>query len=173
MVVSGQEFIDDVSIFQDHNPSNYYGLKNVTRPLDYAINYRSYVDIFDDWSVPENYIPECFDETEKNYDEFDSFEKQIDCFKKDLKIFKEQSKHSFYNAILYATTSKLNEKKIIQDEKEIETILGKDVFEELKTKKDELILDLLLPSFERQCHQVNDLFLKRIFLESVRTLKKI
>ena len=85
--VSDQKFIDDVSIFQDQNPLDYYRLKNVTRPLDGAIDDRSHVDIFDDCSDRENFMPECFYETEKNYDEFDGFEKKIDCFKKDLKIF--------------------------------------------------------------------------------------
>lgn len=86
------------------------------------------MDIFDDCSDPENYTSECFDKTEINYDELDGFEKKIDCFKKDLKMFEGQSKHSFYNAILYATIFKLNEKKtFIQYQNEIETILGKDV----------------------------------------------
>lgn len=85
------------------------------------------MDIFDDCSYPEHYTSECFDKTEINYDEFDGFEKKIDYFKKDLKMFEGQSKYSFYNAILYATIFKLNEKKtFIQYQNEIETILGKD-----------------------------------------------
>ena len=29
VMVSDQEFIDGISLFQDQNPSDYYGLKNV------------------------------------------------------------------------------------------------------------------------------------------------
>ena len=111
VTVSNQEFIDGISIFQDQNPSDYYGLKNVAHELEDLITDRSYVDIFDDLSDPENYTPECFDETEINYDKFDCFNIKIDCFKKDLKIFVGKSKHSFCNAILYATISKLNKEK--------------------------------------------------------------
>ena len=134
VMVSDQEFIDGISLFQDQNPSDYYGLKNVTRD---------------------------FEETEMNYDEFDGFKIKIECFKKCLKIFEGQSKHSFYNAMLLATISKLHEKNFFfQHKNEIEIILGKDFCQELKTKKDVLILNLLLSSFKRKCHQVNDFLLK-------------
>ena len=45
------------------------------------------MDIFDGCSDPENYIPECFDETEINYDEFDGFKKKLTALKEDLKNF--------------------------------------------------------------------------------------
>ena len=64
--------------------------------MEDAINDRSYMDIFDGCSDPENYIPECFDETEINYDEFDGFKKKLTALKEDLKIFGGQPKHSFY-----------------------------------------------------------------------------
>ena len=82
MTVSDQELIDDVSMFQDQNLSDYYGQKNVTRPLDDAINDHSYVDNFDDCYNPEKYTPECFDETEINYHEFDGFQKKLTALKK-------------------------------------------------------------------------------------------
>ena len=81
-MVSDQKLTDDVSIFQDQNPSDYYGLKYVTRPLDDAINDRSCADIFDGCFDPENYTLECFDEAEINYDESDGFQKKLATLKK-------------------------------------------------------------------------------------------
>ena len=116
---SDEEFIDDLTIFQDQNPSDCCGLKNVTRSLDDTINDRSCADTFDDCSDPGNYTPECFDEAEINHEDFNGFEKRVDNFKKDLKIFEGQSNTHF--AMRFRTRQFSNcakKKTFIPDENE-------------------------------------------------------
>ena len=75
---SDQEFIDNTNNFQDQEPSN-YRLLNVTRDLQEAINDHSmYVD--DECSDPENFVPDCVEETEYEFDNFKNFEKRIQKF---------------------------------------------------------------------------------------------
>ena len=50
----------------------------------------------------------------------------------------------------------IEQKKIFsQDENKIETILGQNFFKELKTKKCQLILELLLPSYTNLEKKIN------------------
>lgn len=67
----------------------------------------------------------------------------------------------------------IERKKIFsQDENEIETILGQNVFKKLKTKNCQLILELLLPSFEQQCRQVKILLLEKNLFLRVHEIRK-
>ena len=95
MTVSDEEFINDVSIFQDQNPSDYYWLKIVTRPLDDTINGPTYEKIFDD--CPE---------AEIKYNEFVAFKKKLTASKKTWKILKDNLKTHF--TIRFCTQQFLN-----------------------------------------------------------------
>ena len=63
-------------------------------------------------SDPENFVSDYVDEIEYKYDELSDFEKRIRKFEQDLKIPKEESKDSFYHAILYGTY--ISSKKIFR-----------------------------------------------------------
>ena len=53
-----------------------------------------------------------------------------------------------------------DEREFVTDENVIECIIGSDTFETLKNLKNELVLDLLLPSFEHQYFDINELLMK-------------
>ena len=72
---SDQEFIDDTSNLQNQEPSN-YRLLNVTH------------DLHAECSDPENFVPDCVEEIEYEFDSFNNFEKGIQKFEQDLQIFK-------------------------------------------------------------------------------------
>ena len=127
--VSGCEFIDDVTEFDDQQTSNYllkhyfiYFLKNVERdlaevPLDQILSF------LDEDSNPENYCQPEYDRKGIEYDISDKFEKRTQKFKDELKIFEKTSKDSLYNAVLFALIFKLTERKpFVTDDEEIQSI---------------------------------------------------
>ena len=66
-----------------------------------------------------------------------------------VKFFLKNFKDSLCNAVLCALIFKLTERNVfITDESEIGSFIGSDTFESLKELKSELVLDLLLRSFE-------------------------
>ena len=90
---SDQEFIDDTNNFQDQEPSN-FGLLNVTRDLQEAINDHSiYSD--NECSDPKNFVLDCVEEIEYDFDNFKSFQKKFEKFEQDLRIFEKDSDNSF------------------------------------------------------------------------------
>ena len=92
-----KEIIDDTHNFQDQEPSN-HRLLNVTRDLQEAINCHSiYGD--DECSDPKNFVPDCIEEIEYEFDNFEFFEKRIEKFEQDLQIFAKGSDDSFLNTI--------------------------------------------------------------------------
>ena len=74
---------------------------NVMRDLQQAQPYHSLSAELGECSDPENFVPDCFDEVECEYDKFKGFQARIEKFAKNLKTFEENSKDSFYNAILF------------------------------------------------------------------------
>ena len=97
---SDQEFIDSTNNFQDQERSN-YRLLNITRDLQEATNNHSmYSD--NECSDPENFVPDCVEEIECEFDNFNNFEKRIQKFEEDLQIFQKDSDDSIFNAILYS-----------------------------------------------------------------------
>ena len=83
---SDQEFIDDTSNFQNQEPSN-YRLLNVTHDLQEAINDHS-ISGDAECSDAENFVPDCVEEIEYQFDNLNNFEKRIQKFEQDLQIFK-------------------------------------------------------------------------------------
>ena len=86
---SDVEFIDDdEQNFQGQNPSDYC-LMNVTRDLQEALRDQSMPTELGECFGPENFVPDCVDEVEYEYDEFKGFQKRIEKFAKNSKTFKE------------------------------------------------------------------------------------
>lgn len=109
---------------------------------------------------PQNFVPDCIDEVELSYDEFDGFEKRIKKFDQDLKIYEQNSKDSFlYSAFCGIHYSMLEEKEKLnfaRMKKNLWKFLG-----ETKAKKEQLHLDLSLSTFEIICHVVKDLLMTK------------
>ena len=104
--LSDEEFIDDESQFEN-NASDYYGLTNIERSYDDAIQ-DSISDINFDQEA-NNYNVDDFHEGK--IDNFKDFTERIDKFKKTLCFPKEiQDENSFFYAILYAVRYHLREK---------------------------------------------------------------
>ena len=104
--LSDEEFIDDESQFEN-NASDYYGLTNIERPYDDAIQ-DSISDINFDQEA-NNYNFDDFHE--EKIDNFKDFTERLDKFKKTLCFPKEiQDENSFFYAILYAVRYHLTEK---------------------------------------------------------------
>ena len=69
---SDNDFIDDNEI-QDQDPSD-YRIKNITRDLQEVLQDKEM------WI--ENYVPNCYDEVEYDYDDFNGFKKRKEKLKK-------------------------------------------------------------------------------------------
>ena len=128
-------------------------------------------------SDPENFVSEHVEEIEYDFDTFDNFEKKIKKFEQQLQKFEQDSKDSFYLAILYTTFDALLEKKedfeSCQDKGKLTRVLGQKFFEELAGKRESLQLDLSLLTFQPQCHLVNNLLMTKIlFLRVYEPRKK-
>ena len=166
---SDEEFIDDKTNVRDQTPSD-YRLINMMRDLQEAMQDCSMAEELNLVSSdPKNFVSNYVDETEYKYDEFSGFEKRIRKFKQDLKIFEEESKDSFYHAILYDTYYFLLEEKqtcdFCCDQQKLGEVLGWDFFDKLEAIKQSLQHDLSLSTCETQCHVENDLLMsKNLFL---------
>ena len=134
-----------------------------------------YVD--DECSDPENFVPDCVEETEYEFDNFKNFEKRIQKFEQDLQIFEKDSNDSFFNAIfhpIYCTLFNNKDKfEFCQDNDKFLQVFGENVLNKLKLLKPELRLNLCLGTFESQCHITNDLLMeKNLFLRVYGFRKK-
>ena len=165
---SDQQFIDDTNNFQDQEPSN-YRLLNVTRDLQEAINdHLMYGD--NECSDPENFVPDCVEEIEYEFDNFNNFEKRIQIFEKD-------PDDSFFNAIFYSIYYTLlnnkDEFEFCQDNDKCLQVFGKNILNKLTLLKPELRLNLCFGTFESQCHIINDLLMENnLFLRVYEPRKK-
>lgn len=125
---SNEEIIDDETSVQDQDPSD-YRLIDVARDLQDALQDHSMAEELDlDCSDPENFIPYCVEETEREYDEFENFEKRIKGFENELKIFELGSKDSFHYVIIYWINYSMLENKedfeFYQDKRKLTDVLG-------------------------------------------------
>ena len=157
---SDDDFIDDS--FQEQNPCDYRS-KNMKRVLQEALQGQSMGKDLSVCTDPENFVPDCFDGVEYDFDEFAGFEKRIKNFVGELKIFKIDSKESFYYSIFYEKLFKLDEYKsgFLEDQKVIENVPGEDILKELQMNRGGFYLDLNLPIFERQCPKINNLLMDK------------
>lgn len=86
-----------------------------------------------------------------------------------MKVFEENSKDSFYNAILYGAYCALLQNKekfeFGQSDAKFIAMFGQIFFDELQEKKYKLQLDLNLSNFQMQCRVINDILMnKKLFL---------
>ena len=94
-----------------------------------------------------------------------------------MKVFEENSKDSFYNAILYGAYCALLQNKekfeFGQSDAKFIAMFGQIFFDELQEKKYKLQLDLNLSNFQMQCHVINDILMnKKLFLWVYELRKK-
>ena len=80
---------------------------------------------------------------------------------------------SFYKTILSGTLFKLcsgDKKEFMEDGTSLKDVIGEEFYEELFAKKD--CLDLNLPTFEHQCHKINNFLIEKCLFQQVHKLKK-
>ena len=158
--------------FLDQNPSD-YRIQNITRDLQEALHDQEDWKEFD-CSDPENHVLPRYDDVDYEYDEFKGYEKRIEKYKESRKIFREVDEESFYYAILYGSYFKLKGDGVFTEETEsLIEILGEEFLNSLTKKRLSPYLNLNLNTFERQCHEINDLLIsKRLFLRVFEQRKK-
>ena len=154
--ISDEEFIDDESQFENQNASDYYGLTNIERSYDEAIQ-----DSLSDFNFDQEANNYNFDDlSEEKIDEFKDFNERIDKFKKNLFFPKNnQDENSFFYAILHAIRYHLTE-KLDEVSDEYFTADNLEIFEKIYHLKDFLKLDLKVSTFEDQCYTVNHILNK-------------
>ena len=165
---SNVEFIDDDEQNVQGQNSSDYCLMNVTRDLQEALRDHSISAELGECSDPENFVPDCIDELKYEYDEFKGFQERIEKFAKGLKAFEENSKDSFYNAILFGAYHALldNKKNFEFDQSTLAEVLRQNFFDELQGKKEIIQLDLKPSNFQMLCHIINGILMnKRLFYE--------
>ena len=177
--LSDEKFVDDETNFEDQDPADYC-FTNFTHDLADAM--RQGWEMAKELGLtdpdPQNFVLNYIDEIEFEYDKFQDFEKRIIKFEQDLKIYKLHSKDSFFCTILYGIYYSMLEEKenfeFCQDEEKLVEVFGRDFFDKLQDKKEQLRLDLSLSTFEVICHVVNDLLMtKKHFLRVYELRKKI
>ena len=166
---------DDEETNVQGQSSTDYRLMNVTRDLQEALLDQSMSSNLSECSDPENFASEHVEEIEYDFDTFDNFEKKIKKFEQQLQIFEQDSKDSFYLAIIYATfyalLKEIEDFEFCKGEGKLTRIPDQSFFEELAGKRENLQLDLSLLTFQVQCHVMKDLT-KRLFLGVYELRKK-
>ena len=168
--VSDNEFIDDADI-NDISAADYYAFENVTRNYNESIN--DALSDFDYDQEPNNYCNDD-DEIELPITEFENYKEKIESFKKTLVNPQgENNLDSFFYSILYATRFFLKEKSdFCENDDEIKTDIGIELFDELNQIKENLRLDLDIMNFENQCFQINRILNKNKMFLKVYELKE-
>ena len=167
MTLSDEEFIDDSSVVEE-SVTDYYGLTNVSREYDDAIQ-----DSFSDFDYNQeanNYCndDELFDEI----DEFKDFKFRVEKFKKTLinpQGF--DNKNSFFYSILYAIRYQLTNKFDDVNDEQIKVDIGAEIYDKIHLLKDFLKLDLDILNFENQCLTINQILSKNGLFLRVFELK--
>ena len=157
--LSDDEFIDDESQFEN-NASDYYGLVNIERSYDDAMQDSISEINFD--NEANNYD---FDDDDDNFDEekvdnFKDFSERLNKFKENLYFPKEiQDENSFFYSILYAVKYYLTEElnKVSDDYFEKSDL---EILTKIYHLKDFLKLDLKVSTFEDQCYTINHILIK-------------
>ena len=168
--VSDNEFIDDAD-FDDILAADYAAFENVTRHYNDSIN--DVLSDFDYEQEPNNYCNDD-DETELSINEFENYKEKIESFKKTLVNPQgENNLDSFFYSILYAIRFYLNEKSdSCENDDEIKTDIGVELFEDLNQIKENLRLDLDIINFENQCFEINRILTKNKMFLKVYELKE-
>ena len=94
---SDVNFIDDAEEetgLQSQNLTAYV-LANVTRDLQETLQDQSMTEYLGECSTPKNVVPDCLDEMEYEYDNFDGFEKRIEYSQTILKYSSHAQKNLF------------------------------------------------------------------------------
>ena len=150
--LSDDEFIDDESQFEDQNPSDYYGLTNIERSYDDAIQ-DSLADFNFDQEANNYNFDDC--DFEEKIDDFKDFKERLSKFKKTLFCPQEiEDEDSFFYAILYAVRYHFTKKINKASDEEIKEDIP-EIFEEIYHLKKFLKLDLKISTFEDQCYTIN------------------
>ena len=94
---SDVNFIDDAEEETDLQSQNLtaYVLANVTRDLQETLQDQSMTEYLGECSTPKNVVPDCLDEMEYEYDNFDGFEKRIEYSQTILKYSSHAQKNLF------------------------------------------------------------------------------
>ena len=168
--VSDNEFIDDAD-FDDILAADYAAFENVTRHYNDSIN--DALSDFDYEQEPNNYCNDD-DETELPINEFENYKEKIESFKKTLVNPQgENNLDSFFYSILYAIRFYLNEKSdSCENDDEIKTDIGVELFDNLNQIKENLRLDLDIINFENQCFEINRILTKNKMFLKVYELKE-
>ena len=155
--LSDDEFIDDESQFEDQNASDYYGLTNIERSYDDAIQ-----DSLTDFNFEQEANNYNFDESdvEEKIDSFKDFKERISKFKKNIYCPQEiENENSFFYAILYAVRYHFTKKFDKVTDEEIEKDIP-EIFKEVYPLKNFLKLNLKISTFEDQCYTINHILNK-------------
>ena len=155
--LSDDEFIDDESQFEDQNASDYYGLTNIERSYDDAIQ-----DSLADFNFEQEANNYNFDESdvEEKIDNFKDFKERISKFKKNIYCPQEiENENSFFYAILYAVRYHFTKKFDKVTDEEIEKDIP-EIFKEVYPLKNFLKLNLKISTFEDQCYTINHILNK-------------
>ena len=168
--VSDNEFIDDAD-FDDILAADYAAFENVTRHYNDSIN-----DALSDFDYEQELNNYCNDddETELPINEFENYKEKIESFKKTLVNPQgENNLDSFFYSILYAIRFYLNEKSdSCENDDEIKTDIGVELFDNLNQIKENLRLDLDIINFENQCFEINRILTKNKMFLKVYELKE-
>ena len=158
---------DDEQNVQGQNLLDYY-LMNVTRDLQKVLHNHSFSAELSECSDPEDIAPDYVNKVGYEYEKFKGFQKRIEKFAKDLKTFEENSKYSFYNAILFGAYHALldNKENFDFDQSRLVEVFGETFIDELQGKNEMFQLDLNPSSFQIQCHVINDILKNKILLLS-------
>ena len=155
--LSDDEFIDDESQFEDQNASDYYGLTNIERSYDDAIQ-----DSLADFNFEQEANNYNFDESdvEEKIDNFKDFKERISKFKKNIYCPQEiENENSFFYVILYAVRYHFTKKFDKVTDEEIEKDIP-EIFKEVYPLKNFLKLNLKISTFEDQCYTINHILNK-------------
>ena len=155
--LSDDEFIDDESQFEDQNASDYYGLTNIERSYDDAIQ-----DSLSDINFDQEANNYNFDENdfEEKIDNFKNLNERLSKFKKTLFCPQEiENEDSFFYSILYAVRYHFTKKFDKVSDEEIKEDIP-EIFEKIYHLKNFLKLDLKISTFEEQCYTINHILNK-------------
>ena len=128
-------------------------------------------------SDPENFVPDCVEEIQYQFDNFNNFEKRVQKFEQDLQVFENDFDGLLFNAILYLIYYTLLNNKdefdFSQDNDKFLQMFRENFLNKLQSLKPELRLNLCLGTLESQSHIINDLLKeKNLFLRVYELRKK-
>lgn len=175
---SDVNFIDDTEEETDLQSQNLtaYVLANVTKDLQEMLQDQSMTEYLDECSTPKNVVPDCLDEMEYEYDNFDGFEKRNENSQTILKYSSHAQKNLFttqyYSAFFIEVLKKKETFEFSKDEETLVRVLRQNLFEMLSGERANLFLDFNLSTVQRHCQVVNNILVEKNLFLSVYELKK-